>query len=215
MSEIRKRRIEVSLVLIALCLLISGILIRRPGARLETNWVPMVYATSLKMGTIRTPEFTTNRSGVYEIAINVENKYGIQKMQCLLGATDAHSRQCAGIPSLIDISWTLLDTDRVVATGNSHDFSGLAQSDSLKRFLGAVNCQAGHRYSVVLDIRRDASDLDVANPRIVVQTPYGYFEDYSVGAWIRRVESRTLGLVGIALLVAVALFHWYNRKEAL
>lgn len=211
----RRRRIEASFVLIALCLLISGILIRRPGASLEPNWVPMVYATSLKMGTIRTPEFTTNRSGVYEIEINVENKYGIQKMQCLLGATDNYPAQCDGIPSLIDISWTLLDTDRVVATGNSHDFSGLAQSDSLKRFLGTVNCQAGHHYSLVLDIRRDASALDVANPRIVVQTPYGYFEDYSVGAWMRKIETRTLGIVGIALLAVVAIFHWCKRKEVL
>ncbi|MFZ1974953.1 MAG: hypothetical protein WAU89_19060 [Candidatus Acidiferrales bacterium] len=204
--------IEISWVIVALMLIVSAVVMGEIATRHTPNWVPMRLLVSLKTGTIHTPEFAVDRDGIYEIVIDLENKFGIEKMQCLLGTANRDSPQCVGVPDLIDISWTLFEGNEAITTGNSQNSPGLIQSDTLTRYLGTVTCQRGHRYSFTLEIKKDASDLDVAHPTIVVEVPYGDFKDYGVGVAIRKAEAWSLGILGIVLFVGLFIFHIRRRN---
>ena len=53
---------------------------------------------------------------------------------------------------------------------------GGAYSDTISRIFGSFDALKGHRYVVEIMLLRDAPELDVTNPRLVVQTFPGYWE---------------------------------------
>ncbi len=67
----------------------------------------------------------------------------------------------------------MLDGDRVVAEGldkgRNNNFD--ADSHSLTRNIGSFKGEANHRYVVELTFVKDASVLNVTQPRLIVETP--------------------------------------------
>lgn len=158
---------------------------RSPACRLIDSPV------SLAMGTIRTPEFKVNETAYYAIDLEVDANRDVEKMQCVMGLLEMdrwnresqqrYANQCRGLPDLIDISWELMENGRVVEAaptvpyrGDSHDHPYvLGGLGSVKRQIGELRLMKGHSYSLVLTVKRDASQLNPANPKIRVMVPAG------------------------------------------
>ncbi len=180
------------------------------------NWEPLVLPVSLHPGTIRTPEITTDRDGKYDIVMEFDEKYDIRTMECLLGidlSTAGNPNRCNQIASLIEISWTLFEDDHIVAEGDSNDDRSYIWSSTVERMLGSFRGQMGHRYNLVLKIRRDGSELNTANPRIKVVVPLGISKDYSVGIFIEKMEAMGFGLIGLLVLTTLLISRKSSQKE--
>lgn len=140
---------------------------------------------SLAVGTIRTPEFKVGETATYGIDIEAEGNLDVEKIQCLMGlaedrwnreSQERYTNQCRGLPGLIDISWELMENGRAVEAapsvlyrGDSHDYPLVTPGPSpVIRGIGMVRLFKGHSYSLILTVRRDASQLGPANPKLRV-----------------------------------------------
>ena len=127
---------------------------------------------SLAAGTVRTPEFAVKKE-YYNITIDARWLLPTDELRCRMGfAVSPSDRHCRWEP-LLETKWRVLDGDRVVAEGldegrtNAFD----ASSHSLIRHIGHFRGEAHHRYLVELTFVKDASLLNVTQPRLVVEPP--------------------------------------------
>jgi hypothetical protein len=166
------------------------------------NLQPLSFPVSLEFGTIKTPDFKTDiESWDYEIAIDFEPKFDLHQMECLLGGK-ANSDRCKDISSLNDMSWELLEGQRVAAEGSGYASGMLAETGVLyERTIGSFKAQKGHHYTLVLHVNHDASELNNTHPKIVVQIPRSLWEDHAMGIGFGKLAAGILGLVGTTILV--------------
>src|ERR1700693_274083 len=179
------------------------------------NLQPLALSVSLTPGTIRAPEFETDIDyWNYEIAIDFETKLGIHQMECLIGG-ETNPDRCSGISNLIDISWELYEGERFVLDGNSGNPSGMFSETGVlyERTIGTFRAQKGHHYALVLHVKRDASELNSANPKILVQIPRTYWEDHAMGVGFGKLLAEILGLIGLAILIAEFVFSGLLRMS--
>jgi hypothetical protein len=179
------------------------------------NLQPLSLPVSLAPGTTRTPEIEADFAHwSYEVAVDFESKFDRHQMECMLGG-EANPDVCKGIPSLIDISWELFEGERVAAEGNSGNTSGmLTESGALyERPIGSFKAQKGHRYRLVLQVKRDASELNIADPRIMVQIPRLYWEDHAMGVGLGKLLAVILGLIGMTILAGTFNFRRLKRRD--
>jgi hypothetical protein len=199
------------------------------------NLQPLVLPASLVPGTITTPTIRADFNKSYQIDVQFERKFEavpvvqqllnakvnpfpgrvrnrlLEGIQCLLGA-EGKPEECKGIESLIDITWELREGQRVVAEGNSHQFDyGFEMTDKIVRTIGMFNGQKGQRYTLVLHINRDASVLNVTEPKIVVHVPYDYWDDVGMAAGFIELYAAVTGLIGLALVYPAAR-RWVTRR---
>jgi len=192
-----------------------------PSIHFEALTLPV----SLAPGTIRTPEFTTDLDEGYEISLDFDQRSSVGNIECLLGSPVIHPDACKAVPDLIDISWKVSRNERPIAEGDSSSTVGtlftypkdaaqriiggarpkrlasVTYTDVIQRIIGGFRAQKGQRYSLALVVKRDASALQQAHPRLVVRIPVGLNEDYALGSWWKRVRGLLLGLIGVAVLV--------------
>jgi hypothetical protein len=179
------------------------------------NLQPLSLPVSLVPGTIRTPEFKTDiEYWDYLIAIDFETKDDRQRMDCLI-AGEANSDQCSGIPNLIDISWELFEGPRVAFAGNSGSTPGMMWEPRVRydRTIGTFRARKGHQYTLVLHVNRDASELNSANPKVVVQIPQGYWEDHAMGVGFGKLFAGLSGLIGVTILAGTFAFRRLKRRD--
>jgi len=109
---------------------------------------------------------------------------------------------CPEFTNAVDISWELRDGGKTVAEGSSEKWNQGEQmaGDKLVIVLGMFRVKKWHRYTMVLHINRDASALNVADPRIVVRLPYSYNEPIYLGVVVSGGFTLAFGLIGLLLL---------------
>jgi hypothetical protein len=176
---------------------------------------PLSLPVSLVPGTIRTPEFSTDIAyWDYEIAVDFDTNVNRQRMDCFLGG-EANSDRCNGTPNLIDISWELIEGERVAFEGNSGSTSGMMEEPGVRyeRTIGTFRAQKGHRYTLVLHVKRDASELNSANPRIIVQIRRGYWDDHAMGIGFGKLFAGISGLIGVTILAGTFAFRRLKRRN--
>ena len=199
-----KRRVAtvVALLVCTSCLVGSGWLYRRAIVWEWThNLKPLVLPISLNPGTITTPEIRTDLDHNYDIVIDFEGlSIQIKKDRCQLGADTDTPGSCEAFPNLIDISWKLFEGDDRILEGQSEKNAGALWSSTVERSIGKFEGHEGHRYKLILDIKKDASSLNTANPRLKVQVPRGLWEDYGAGIFIEKTEAGILAIVGVLIL---------------
>jgi hypothetical protein len=127
---------------------------------------------SLVAGTVRTPEFAVQKK-YYNIEIDAKWLLPTDELRCRMGFAASPSDNHCKWDSLLETKWRVLDGDRVVAEGfdsgrNTH-FE--ADSRSLTRNIGTFRGEANHRYVVELTFMKDASVLNVTQPRLTVEPP--------------------------------------------
>jgi hypothetical protein len=191
-------------VLIGITLLACGIWRYPSAAERSVNFEPLVLPISLIPGTINAPGMRIDLTGEYEIVIALKRHSMTDlKMNCSLGL-DTVRNQCTGIPNLIDISWELFNDENMVYAGNSQETPWEASwSDTTERMIGRFKAEKGLQYTLVLQVKRDASQLNVDNPKIVIHAPYGHQEDYGIGTFVQKAEAAVLAIIGTAILVAL------------
>jgi hypothetical protein len=180
----------------------------------SVNFEPLVLPVSLIPGTIRAPEMSRDLSGEYEIVIALKRHSMTDlKMNCSLGL-DTVRNQCTGIPNLIDISWELFNGENMVYAGNSQETPWEASwSDTTERMIGRFKAEKGLQYTLVLQVKRDASQLNIENPKIVVHAPYGHQEDYTIGTFVQKAEAGILAIIGTAILAVLLVIQLRSRKR--
>jgi hypothetical protein len=177
------------------------------------KWEPLTLPVSLHPGIIRTPEIATDRDGEYEIVIKFEKRSGARRVECNLGLEDFYPTYCKGVPNLIDISWKLFEGEKIAAEGDSSSGpSSIDMGSTIERMVGRFRAQNGHRYTLLLDVKQDASELDIANPKIKVEVDRGISKDFAVGTSIERTEAAISGLIGMTILVGAFVFSRLKRR---
>jgi hypothetical protein len=182
----------------------------------DLNAQPVALPVSLAPGTIKLPEFRTDIDyWEYEIALDFENKLDWQRMDCLIGG-EANQGRCKGIANLIDISWELFEGEKVASEGNSANTPGMLWEPTVlyERTIGIFKAEKGHHYTLVLHVTHDASELSIANPKIVVQIRRGYWDDRAVGIGIQKLFAGALGLIGMMILVGALAIPKLKRARS-
>jgi len=168
------------------------------------NLQPVALPVSLIPGTIKTPEFKADvDSWDYEIVLNLGTNVDRRRMDCFL-RDEANLDRCKGIPNLIDISWELFEGGKVALQGNSRTTAGMAlvSTDLYEQKIGTFRARRGHDYVIVLHVNRDASELNIAHPKIMVQIPRGYWEDHLMGIGFGKLFAGISGVIGTTILVS-------------
>ncbi len=151
----------------------------------------------------------------YDIVIDFQGlSIQSRKDRCLLGADTAISTRCEDFPSVIDISWKLFESDKLVSEGESEKNPGASWSGTVERSIGKFEGHEGHRYTLLLEVKKDASGLNTANPRIKVQVPRGLWEDYGAGIFLEKLEAKILAIIGTLVLIGVFLVYRFKPKSA-
>lgn len=130
---------------------------------------------SLAVGTVRTPEFPV-KGKYYNIEIEAKWLIPDEELRCKMGfAVSPSDNHCdlKHLESLLEIKWRVLDGGQVVAEGSDEGRSTSFEADSkaLTRDLGTFKAVNKHRYVVEVTFIKDASALNVTQPRLIVETP--------------------------------------------
>jgi hypothetical protein len=142
------------------------------------NPQPLTLPISLVPGTVETPQIKIDSTADYDIVIELDGPHQ---------------------PTNFDIAWQILDSG-VVARGTSEGGSLDNWAGIVERTIGKFRGQAGHSYSLILQIGPNQSRLEAANPVLKVQIPRGLWEDYGAGPATRKWESVALGALGFLIL---------------
>jgi hypothetical protein len=193
-----------------LCILVIGIAFSISAVAVYTharalrrsrNWQPIMLPVSLASGIIRTPTLGPDLDGDYEIDIQFEQTSNIVKLSCLVGNDRFDPNGCKGKSDLIDIAWKLYSGGQVIQAGNAGDDPSIEFSNPLvERTIGHFRAQKGQHYILVLDVKRDASELNVASPKVMIRVPRGTAGDYGAGVALEVFTASILAVVGLMFL---------------
>jgi hypothetical protein len=86
-------------------------------------------------------------------------------MSCLLGTDPLAQKECVATPSVVDAYWTISESGRIIASGDSSDPAG---GNDGYRLLGAFRPSDEGPYVLELTVRRDGTALDIAHRRLNV-----------------------------------------------
>jgi len=197
---------------------LSGVIyFARPAAPDTRKWQPLAVPIELKFGKVQTPEFRASLDTKYRLLVACERRIDFRRLECSLGMVDwQREKTCADVPEVIDIRWTLLHNGQLAASGASGDSSGgIYGSDTVEREIGEFSARKGERYALVLYIRRNAGELAVTNPKLLVETQPWEWADAAEGfamVSFLRVAMFTLAIAGLLILIATPLFaRLYGR----
>jgi hypothetical protein len=124
----------------------------------------------------------------------------MQRLDCLLDTEFFKPERCQGIPNVVELDWTLWSDARAVADRNSQQtWRGLSVNESTRREIGRFEARRGQRYVLAIDFRRDPSELNVAEPKLVAEVMQDW-EGFAIEVQGTFVLGIALALVGVVLL---------------
>lgn len=163
------------------------------------NWQPLLHPISLSAGYLGPFRFQADLDSEYNLDVEVERKIASDRLDCMLGIKGVvYPAHCHGLPSLIDISWRISDSGKVVAEGNSANYKGGMYSVTISRRIGGFRASKGHSYSLDLLVNKDADSLNVANPKISVEVAPLEYKGYALIAQFVMMGAALFALIGIA-----------------
>ena len=168
------------------------------------NWPPLDYPVELHRGAIDTPEFSADVSGRYILYLEVKaRKIDFQRQECLLDLELFDRDKCAAIPTVINLSWTLWRGTTPAANNNSLETwrAGSYSNGYTRREIGRFDAQEGERYHLSLEFVTDPSELNIASPRIVVESMQDW-EGYAIETQGGFALGVLGAIAGIVCLVA-------------
>ena len=145
---------------------------------------PQKYAAvympvSLAAGRVRTPEFAVEKGQWYDIVLQLAQPVApksarlalSQRMRCLTGATlgPLDQRDCGVNQRVLRADWTVWEDGRIVQWGSIPEEDG-GSWDGGEIFVevGSFGLETGKKYVVQLHFTQNGSDLNTANPRLIV-----------------------------------------------
>jgi hypothetical protein len=129
---------------------------------------------SMGVGVVRTPELSA-KSGWYNIDIEAKWLLPADELRCKMGFAVSPSDNHCKWDSLLAVKWKVFDGSAVVAggteSGRSNSFGFDASKDALSRNVASFKALAHHKYVVELTFLKDASSLNIVQPRLIVEQP--------------------------------------------
>ena len=156
----------------AVCALVGlGLWIMLPDASLaECDNDPLHFPISLKLGHVKSPEFTT-QGGIHAIEITAKNVLPPAELSCMMGISDGPQDpvDCDKKP-LIEASWKLWSSGQVVAQGSSREMGkrGYFQGEFYAKYIGMFKSKEHEKYFLEVDLTQDGSALAVAEPHLEI-----------------------------------------------
>jgi hypothetical protein len=167
------------------------------------SWEPLILPISLSSGSIRTPELGVNLSGDYEIELQFEQVPGIKNLGCSVGNARFNPNGCAGHSDLIDIAWVLDSNGQATQTGSSDDNPSVDFINPIvERRIGRFTARKGQNYVLIVQVKRDASELNIARPKLVVRVPRPTSGDFGAGVALEKLVAAILLILGLILIAA-------------
>lgn len=156
----------------AFCVLVGlAFWITQPGAGLaECDNDALHFPISLKLGQVKTPEFTVRGAGTIEIT--ARNVLPVADLSCMMGISEGKQDpvDCDKAP-LVEANWKVLSGSNVVAQGSSRSMGkkGYYLGSFYAKYIGAFKAGKHEKYSLEVDFTKDGSALAVADPYLTVQ----------------------------------------------
>jgi hypothetical protein len=156
----------------ALCVLAGlAFWIAQPNAGLaECDLDVLHFPVSLKLGHVKTPEFTT-RGGMNAIEITVKNVLPAAELSCMMGISEGPQDPVdCNKESLVEANWKVWSGGHVAAQGSSRDMGkrGYYQGNLYGKYIGVFKAKKHEKYSLEVDFTKDGSALAVADPHLTV-----------------------------------------------
>lgn len=173
------------------------------------NGRPFSMPISLIPGRLKTNEFELHRKVLYDVQL-VFDKANMdpQRTACLSGANTSE-RVCKGLASVVDISWTVLESNRPVAHGTSADLSGGNEGE---RIIGSFRPSRSGPYSLSAEVRKDGSALDVADPQLQIVIDLFEGDGIAMSQAFGTIEAAISCGLGVLSLLLSAWFRARRRK---
>src|SRR5579864_2557171 len=175
------------------------------------TWEPLDIPISLARGHVRSPEFRINLDAGFWMYIEVERKFDVEGVSCLLGyGFDSCGKKNGARP--LRASWKLSDAGRVVAQGSTDSYQGMRGGTvTMARGLGDLAVPAGEHYVLDVEFPDDASHFDAGHPRLKIGAPYYLgFEEYEAPIFFLAA---LLAVVGTMLLASGVAERIKRKRE--
>jgi hypothetical protein len=162
------------------------------------NWTPVNVPVALKPGEFRSPEFKTDLDGRYLVSLAVDQLRGadLTKEQCMMGV--GSKWDCD------DVKWTLQFDWQIIADNGAVIRSGVYEPINISGTkMGFVEFQ-GHRnsrQSVILEIQKDAGDLNNHHPRLVVEAGPESWEALPYLNFFSLIWAVAVGVLGLLVIL--------------
>lgn len=95
-----------------------------------------------------------------------------ETLNCQLGTDVFPDNLCNSIPSVFPLEWILKSNDILITqhkTSNDDKSEGYT-NDTISRWIGSFDGQAGKTYNLDIKVLSDGSTLSIAHPMLVIQS---------------------------------------------
>lgn len=167
------------------------------------EWRPVDKAITLQPGMIELT-FTVNYTGRYFVDIEFNNgPLSQETIQCLTGVTAFSPRpQCTDKP-ILDLNLRLnRDGKTIVSNRYADDRGGGVTNSTVEAELGYFDAKRGGKYTLIVEVKSDASRLDATKPTLLVSLNSVNLESALVLEGLSRFAAAVLGIPGLILLVS-------------
>lgn len=197
------RKIGIGIILIGIAPVVYSL-----ARMFSHNWEPLSVPVKLVPNEFQSPEFKTDiKNGRYLVELTFSKLPDLRRERCEIGIplTD-----CDSIGQNIDFDWQVVSKDG--ETVRKGQYKVASYSDTEVSF-GEFHATRANRWKVILKIRRDAGELNSANPKLVVETGGEYWETipdvygYSL-LWAKYVAS-----FGVIWMLVPILLQAVSRRK--
>ena len=174
------------------------------------NWTPLESPVLLVPKEFRSPDFKTDLNGRYLVSLVFDKLPSVSREQCLMGFPPISNGGCESQGKTLDFDWRIVAEEGTIIESGSYEprsFSGTEVA--FAEFQG----KRGRSQRVVLDLHRDAGELNTAHPRLVIQAAPEHWEGLP-DLYIYSLRwAKTVGVLGFLWLLLPIAFRAIKHKS--
>jgi len=172
------------------------------------NWVPLSVPLRLVPGEFHSPEFKTDiNDGRYLVELRLSELPNLEREKCEMGIPLG---RCESIDQTVDFDWQVVSIDGETVQSGQYKllfFGGVEVG------FGEFRAKRGGRYKVLLHVRRDAGELNTANPTLVVESGGEYWEEIPDLYGYSLLWAKYVGGLGLLWLLLPVCFMALRRRK--
>jgi hypothetical protein len=168
------------------------------------KWDVLKTPLVISPGQFKSPAFSTDLDGTYVVSLAFDTMPDINREDCLIG-WDFPKGSCKEISPTLDFDWIAIGDVGSMENAGHFKIYGMSGAGEDEVLLGRFEAKRGGHQEIVLNILRDAGELNSAHPRLKVQAHHVYWEK-----WVIFNQMAWLVAFG-AGLAAIILIFWPKR----
>jgi hypothetical protein len=198
-------------ILVGACILITGALpyLYTVCRYKQHNWTPLTIPVVLKPGIIKSPYFRTDLNGTYLLSLVFDTMPDLRREDCLIG-DDFPTGSCKGVQRTLYFAWKVVRGSAQIIGSGQYNHAWSSGSGDVEAGIGGFEGKRGDWQKIILNVARDASELNAAHPRLQVAAHGSYWEK-----WIIYGQFAFLLMIGVclpALIWTVWPLVFHRRK---